>query len=268
MKLLALLLLSATSLFAGSPDYLIIGAQKAGTTALHRFLNQHPLALGPNENVPRSGEIHYFDDNFDKGEAWYQACFFEKPTPDYITGDKSPYYLFHPLVAKRVYDLYPHIKLIIVLRNPIDRAYSHYWFNVRLGNEPLKSFEKALSAETERLANEEEKFYRDPLYQSTKHRFFSYLARSRYVEQLKRWLAYFPLEQIHIVDAADLRDQPQETLNDVFAFLDLPPFDITPLPDKHKDYPPMRPETRARLKAYFQPYNQALEALLNRKFSW
>ena len=247
---------------------MIIGAQKAGTTALAHMLKQHPFVLGPTEKVDRSGEIHYFDDNFEKGEKWYKKHFFKKPSSEYVNGDRSPYYLFHPLVARRVHENYPKVKLIIVLRNPVDRAYSHYWFNIALGQEPL-SFEEALFAEPSRLEGEEARFKKDPLYKSNKHRFFSYLARSRYVEQIKHWLKFFPKEQILFIEAAELRKRPRETLHKVFSFLGLPKFDVVVSdPEKNMHYPPMDNGLRKSLEEYFKPYNAELEELLECHFNW
>lgn len=256
-------LFAMVTLTARGPDYLIVGAQKSGTTALFHLLQQHP------QIAKQSGEIHYFDLHFDKGQEWYEKRFTPFQQEGLIAGDKSPYYLFHPLVAERVFQLYPKVKIFVVLRNPVDRSYSQYWFNRRGQREVLPTFEEAIQAEAQRIAGQKERFFEDPLYHSFKYMHCSYLARSRYVEQLKEWFKFFPRAQIMIVDAEDLRHHTVETLNEAFEFLALHPFKVS---DKnaahHSVYPKMEEGTRRQLSAYFKPYNTALETLLGRKFHW
>lgn len=244
-----------------TPDFLIIGAQKAGTTALYDFIKQHPKV------VKKKLEVHFFDINFFLGVDWYQAQFAERPTPDHIIGDKSPYYMFHPYVPERVHSLYPKVKIIAILRNPVDRAYSQYWMNVRSANETL-SFEKALKAEHKRLKGENDNI-KDPTYPCRNHRRFSYLSRGIYVEQLRNWLTYFPREQLWVISSDDLRNDANTVLNQIFEFLGLPPHQISILhPDKHSQYEPMDPNLRKSLVEYYRPYNEELEKFLNMKFNW
>lgn len=245
-----------------SPNYLLIGAQKAGTTALFDYINQHPFV------VNKTDEVHFFDTHFTKGKEWYKSKFSKRPDNRYVIGDKSPYYIFHPSVPERVHSYYPGIKIIAILRNPVSRAYSQYWFNRHRNLEEL-SFKEAINAEPTRLAGEMENILADPEYSGMRYRRKSYLARGRYAEQLERWYALFPKEQIFIVDADDLRNDPQGTLNKVYAFLGLEPhaLDLSHN-DAHTDYPPMKAGMKKRLQDYFLPYNEALEALLNRKFNW
>lgn len=259
--LLCLFFLSPAPASSWAPDFLVLGAQKSGTTALYHMLIQHPLV------VKRTGELHFFDLNYRKGVEWYQSQFPEKPEPHYLAGEKSPYYLFHPLVPSRVKALYPHVKLIIVLRNPIDRAYSHYWHNVRDQRETL-SFAEALKAEPSRLAGQQKKL-QQPGYKSPSYLRYSYLARGIYVEQIQRWLNVFPREQFFIISSRDLKEQPVATMNSLFAFLGLPAYPVSyPDADNRFDYPRMNPQLREVLRAYFKPFNQQLEILLDRKFDW
>lgn len=242
---------------------MIIGAQKAGTTALFAYLNQHPKTL------QQTKEIHYYDVHYDKGKKWYRGKFPRKPNSSYIVGDKGPDYLLHPTIAQRVYNDFPKIKLIVVLRNPTDRSYSQFWFNKRRDLEPIETFEEAISREPELIAGEIEKQILDPYYVSWAHRRSGYLARSRYAEQLERWLDLFPREQLLVVDAADLRRHPQEAMNRVFAYLGLEPFVISTVDaEKNSVYPPMDPNFRQTLVDYFKPYNADLEALIGQTFDW
>jgi hypothetical protein len=242
---------------------MIIGAQKAGTTALYAYLNQHP------QNVKEMNEIHFYDVNYDKGMEWYKEKIPQKPDSSYIFGDKGPDYMLHPTIAERVYNDFPNIKLIVVLRNPVDRSYSQFWFNKRRDREPLDTFEEAIANESELIFGEIEKQIADPFYVSWRHRRSGYLARSRYVEQLARWLEFYDREQLLVVDANNLRADPQNTMNEVFAFLGLDSFTVsTENGEKNSDYPPMDPEMRKTLLEYFKPYNANLEELLGQKFNW
>ena len=139
------------------PDFLIVGVMKGGTTSLFRYLVRHPQVLPPFRK-----EIKYFDCNYINGQNWYQAHFPLKKKfvgGSKLTGEATPYYIFHPQAPMRIAEALPEAKIIILLRNPIDRAYSHYQHMVRVGREPL-SFEEAIAAEPERLAGEAEKIGR------------------------------------------------------------------------------------------------------------
>ncbi|WP_287523664.1 sulfotransferase domain-containing protein [Okeania sp. SIO2C2] len=157
---------------------MIIGAQKCGTNSLYNYLVQHPLIAASLQH-----EIHYFDLNFDKDLQWYQSQFPELE-PGIITGESSPYYLFHPLVPQRIFDIYPQIKLIILLRNPAERAISHYDHEVRLGTEKL-TLKEAIAAEQNRLKGEVEKIIQTGTYYSFNHQHYTYLARANILNNCK-----------------------------------------------------------------------------------
>jgi Sulfotransferase domain len=245
-----------------APDFLIIGAMKAGTTVLQHFIMEHPQV------AYKRGEIHFFDAVYHRGLNWYKCHLPRRLTSRHLVCDKSPYYMAHPLVPRRVHALNPDMKIIVILRNPIDRAYSHYQHNKRQEREPL-TFEEAIEKEPERLAGEVEKMKRHHTYKSSAHRRYSYLARSRYAELLKRWFAYFPKEQFFIISSNDLREKPAKIMDSVFEFLELPAFRQE---DKYRNnrhkYEPMDPATRQKLAEYFEPHNRELEELLGRKFNW
>jgi len=173
-----------TAKYRRLPDFIIIGTQKGGTSSLFSYLRQH-------SQLKLSGvkEIHFFDSNYLKGTNWYKSHFplkwvnFNKKT-----GEASPYYLFHPHVAKRVYDQCPKAKLIVMLRNPADRAYSHYMMQNKRKLDPLPTFEESIKAEDVRLIEETQKLLNNPGYKSFNHQKFSYLARGKYYSQIKKWL--------------------------------------------------------------------------------
>jgi hypothetical protein len=185
-----------------------------------------------------------------------------------ITGEATPYALFHPLAPERLLQFAPRAKLIALLRNPVDRAYSHYLLERSRGFETL-DFAAALDAEEDRLAGEEAKLALDPVYVSETHKHASYLARSDYAPQLERWLAHVPREQIFVLRSEDLFAQPKETTAQVAAFLDLEPVVDFSFPVHNRSAGPrLEPAQRARLNAHFVPKNARLEQLLGWNPGW
>jgi hypothetical protein len=255
------------------PDFLIIGAQRCGTTSMYRYLAQHP-AVAP--AVLRKG-VHYFDLQYTRGDDWYASHFPSRPYKAMLsrragqsvfTGEGSPYYLFHPAVASRVATTIPSVRLIVMLRDPISRAYSHYQHEVARGFESLP-FEDALKMEEERLAGEAERLCADPNYYSFSHQHHSYASRGVYVDQLRRWMALFPQTQILIVDSGDFFAQPERAYSDVLAFLGLRDHSLKRYPNLNAHrYDPMSDRARAFLEAVFDEPNRALNAFLARAFSW
>lgn len=201
------------------PHFLGLGVQKGGTTSLQRLLEQHP-----NVFLPRAKELHYFSLHYAKGEAWYKTHF-EEAGAKQLCGEITPYYLFHPEAHKRISQLLPQAKLIVLLRDPIDRALSQYFHSKRLGLEPLE-LEKALKAEDSRLSGADQVLvHPDGRHQS--HQENSYLSRSRYEKQLPVWQKLYPPEQLLVMRSEDLFDKPDLVWERVLKFLELP---LIPLP--------------------------------------
>ena len=252
----------ATARWRPLPGFLVIGAQKAGTTALYAYLRWHPGITGPSWK-----EVSFFDRHWWRGEAWYRGQF-PLRAGERLVGEASPSYLFHPLAPERARRLVPGVKLVALLRDPVDRAYSQYQHEVALGREPL-SFEDALAAEDDRLRGEVGRLVADPRAFSRAWWDHSYASRGRYAEQLERWLAVFPREQLLVVRTEDLGQRPAETYATILSFLGTEPHDLPEYPRVFdRDYEPMRPETRAALAATFVEPNRRLEALLGRKLGW
>ena len=216
---------------ARGPDFLILGAQKAGTSSLFNYLCEHPAV-----EQPFKKELHFFDRPavYRRGIDWYQA-FFPKTSNagggiKSITGEGTPYYLYHPRVPALVARHFPKAKLIAILRNPADRAYSHYQMVVRRGTQEKLSFEDAIDAESERLDGVTERMLADDNYESAAHIHFSYLARGRYAEQLMRWAEYFPREQMLVLESDCLRNEQAATLAKVYEFLGIGPWEVSTQP--------------------------------------
>jgi hypothetical protein len=270
---------TATSALRCLPDFLIIGAHRAGTTSLYTALLQHPCVL---PNFPRLQHIkgvRYFDQHFHRGTAWYLSHF---PTvacrnstgrlrgSPMLAGEASPYYLFHPLAADRAAALLPHAKLIVLLRNPIDRAYSHWRRERRDGSERLSTFAEALAAEPERLAGEEERICADDRYYSYAHENWSYLTQSLYLTPLRRWLERFPREQVFIESTERFLADPHGVYNRVLAFLGLPPCRLrnTRLLNAVPADAALPEHVRTELRERLTVHNRQLESYLSIEFRW
>ena len=268
----------ATSASRAHPDFLIIGAKRGGTTSLIKYLQLHPAILPMWPTVENNKKTHYFDRNYHRSDAWYRAHFPSNRQREHVerrlgvrplTGEAAPYYMFHPLVLEHVLETKPDMKVLVLLRDPVDRVWSHYNERRQAGTETL-GFEDALEAESGRLAGEEDRIRRDPRYYSVRHDFGSYLARGRYLEHLGPWLdAFEPSGRIHVIRSEDMYAEPQETLGSVHEFLGLP---VVPPPAPHRyNYAPAgRPDssTEAWLADYYRPHVEALEHRLERQFHW
>jgi hypothetical protein len=250
------------------PDFLVIGAMRAGTTSLHDLIGSHPQVA---EAIRK--EVHFFDLNFERGPDWYRAHF---PRAEMlrrtgrITGETSPYYLFHPAAPARAAGLLPDARIIAVLRHPVDRAYSHYWHTVRHGVEPLV-FEAALAREVDRLEKDEPRFIEAPRYSGLVHQHHSYRSRSIYADQLARWLDRYPRSQVLVLEQRRFFADPRAGSRRLFDFLglDLEPHSaLSPGRLNEADYPPLAPETRRDLLAFFAPHNARLFELLGESFDW
>jgi len=257
------------------PDFIIIGAQRCGTTSLYDYICMHPSVLKALRK-----EVHFFDFTYKYGIDYYLA-FFPSKLSSYIykqitgrtiiTGEASPYYLFHPDVPRRMAKYLPKVKLIVLLRNPVDRAFSHYHHERRTGRETL-SFEEAIELEEERLKGEEERLLNDEGYISYNHIRFAYLRRGIYHEQIRRWLMYYPKEQLLILRSEDLFSRTEEIVLKTLEFINVrsegSQLDMDYKIDSSVHSHRMNPATRSKLVEFYRPHNRKLEEMLGRKFDW
>ncbi len=253
------------------PDYVIIGAMRCGTSRFYGLLTRHP-------HIKRAAakELHYFDqpERFEKGLEWYRKCF---PPPEWqdghrtITGEATPMYLFHPRVPERMAQAVPEARLIVLLRNPVDRAYSQYHRSARNGLED-RSFQETVEEELASLAGAEPSGHgrsRDDSEESA----YNQLARGIYVDQLVRWREFFGKEQMLVIKSEDFFKDAVGTLELTQDFLGLPrqQFELPARKTTRKptyEYEPMDPALRQQLEAFFEPHNQRLYDYLGRDFGW
>lgn len=261
------------------PDYLIVGAKRAGTTSLFNYLVRHPGVLQMFPQVRGTKSTDFFFPGSGRSERWYRSHF---ATERYrrrrarelgyrpLSGEASPYYVWDPRIAPVVRAAAPDVRAILLLREPVRRAWSHYQERVQNGVEPL-SFRDALDAEEERLAGVRERMAADPTYYSTAFDFHSYRSRGDYLPQIRNWLEHFPAEQLLVLRAEDLYGDTQTTFDQVCDFLRLPRIEMPTRSSfnatwRTRDLPPEA--EAAELAEWFAPRNAALEEFLGRDLGW
>ncbi len=255
------------------PDFLVVGSTKCGTTSLHGWLTAHPYVAETKK------EIHFFNQNYYRGTDWYR-CYFPRAEEgerfraehgrDRLVGEATASYLAHYWTPSRMARLLPEARLIVCLRNPVERAYSQYHYFRRRGTEPLERFSDAVASEEARLKGEEAREINDPHFHSWRVYRWGYTRTSRYAEHLERWLKVFPREQILFLNFdTEFAVDPRGTLARVHDYLGLPPRDTGPLPTLNAgEYEPMDGPTRERLTEYFRPHNRRLYEMTGIDFGW
>lgn len=256
------------------PDFVVIGAMRGGTTQFYMLLTRHPLI-----KRAASKELHFFDDpdRYARGIEWYRGCFpppAQKNGHETITGEATPRYLLDPLAPGRMAKMVPDAKLFVLLRNPIDRAYSQYTRWARRGID-VPTFEEAVEEELAWMADEEANPPAEevPPGAGRGERRFYQLERGIYADQLARWRQFFGEGQMLVTKSEDFYARPADILKQAQDFLGLPYREIK-LPPRTTSrktevrYEPMDPATRERLGAFFEPHNRRLYELLGRDFGW
>ncbi|MFC4587243.1 sulfotransferase [Sphaerisporangium corydalis] len=257
------------------PSFLIVGGQRCGTTSLYRALAQHPLILKP---LLRKG-VHYFDTAYGKGESWYRAHFPLKATAHRLERrhgmrplafESSPYYLFHPLAGYRIARDLPGAKLIALVRDPVERAYSAHAHELARGFESEPSFERAIELEPDRLYGERERLCDEPFGMSHAHRHHAYVSRGQYAEQLARLEPLVGPGRLLVIDSGRFFTSPECVYDQVLEFLGLPRLG-DPVFDRHNARPrpvDMPESLRQSLSDHFAPWDHKLELWLGGRPSW
>jgi hypothetical protein len=254
------------------PSFLIVGVQRCGTTTMYRLLSDHPDVRRPTI----SKGIGYFDRRYEKGPRWYRAQFPVSSLAGRLGRDGRPpvsfessgYYCYHPLAAGRIARDLPQIKLVVLVRDPVERAYSAYKHELARGFE-TETFERALALEPERLAGEVERMLTDPTYESFSHRHHSYVARGQYAEQIVRLHEAVGKDAVYVIDADHFFADPGAEFAALTEWLGL----TWRAPDSVQRWnarpgEPIPAAIRRRLLDHFEPHDAALAELTGRMPSW
>ena len=255
------------------PSFLVVGAQRSGTTSMYRALSQHPAVL---KAVLHKG-VHYFDVHYDEPFAWYRSHFPLQLSAARVrrrtgvpaqTFESSPYYMFHPLAPERIERDLPGVKLLVLLRDPVERAFSAHAHELARGFE-TEPFERALELEESRLHGEYERLLADPGYLSHHHQHNGYVARGHYIDYLEPLAERFGRERLHVVDSHDFFTRPEPVYDAVLDFLELPRAEY-PAFDQHNARPrsSMPEHLEQRLRAHFAPYDERLADWWGQTPSW
>lgn len=265
----------ATSSVRPVPDFLIVGAKRGGTTSLFNYLLRHPGVLGLFPQARGKKSTDFFFKEQHRGDRWYRSHFHTRGYRALLErrlgyrpvgGEASPYYVWDPRVAGLARAVAPDLKAILLLRDPVERAWSHYQERRENGVEPL-SFTDALTAEEDRTDGELDRMLADPDYYSSAHDWYSYRARGVYLPQVRNWHASFPREQLLVLRSEDMYADAEKTFDDVCCFLGLPPVPMltTRTFNASSARSTVPTEAREELAAYYAPHNDALEKYLGRK---
>jgi hypothetical protein len=274
---------TTTSHWRPMPDFLLIGGKRAGSTSLFFALgeNPHVLPLFPSaRHLPKRADskgVHYFDSEYLRSDAWYRG---HMPTAwareraahrlggPVVVGEGSPYYLFHPFAPVRAYSRMPEAKIVVILRDPVMRCYSHWKEQTRNGVETLP-FPAALAAEESRLDGELERMAADSRYRSFAHENQSYAAQSDYGTMLPAWVDRFSSERVLVLLSEDFYREPQSVVDAAADFLQIPRSPLTSdtvwnaAPGRELD-----PHIASELAERFQDTREYVEKLLQREVPW
>jgi hypothetical protein len=255
------------------PNLLIAGGQRCGTTSMYRALAQHPDVFKPTFHKG----VHFFDVHYDRGLDWYRAHFPLQATVDRrqrrrgpipAVFESSPYYGFHPLAGQRIASDLPGVRLLVLIRDPVERAYSAHAHELARGYE-TEPFERALELEDSRVAGEEERLVADPHYVSHAHQHQAYVRRGQYIDLLRRLEGLVGRDRLHVVDSHRFFTEPERVFPEVLDFLGLPA-----VPGIRFEQHNARPRSslgdtvRRRLDEHFRPYDDALAGWLGWTPSW
>lgn len=258
----------ATSFGRPMPSFMILGTQRGGTSSLYKYLEGHP-----DLDASIRKETEYFSRRFSESEGWYRAHFgFAIGVGRRLAFEATPDYLFYPRTPERVAEHLPDGRFVVLLRDPVERAYSHYRHMSRLGFEEL-SFDDALAAEEERIRSDEVKLDRDPTFFCRDLLRFSYAARGRYADQLERWFEVSDPARFLVLRSEDLFDDPAAVLADVTEFLGVRAwrprsfqnFSREPIDSTGR---PISPSASSFLRRTLEPQVHRLEVLLGRSMDW
>jgi hypothetical protein len=256
------------------PSFLICGGQRCGTTSLYRALAAHPAVL---KAVLHKG-VHYFDTGYHRGPSWYRGHFPLRRTADRVaeqlgvapqTFESSPYYMYHPHAMPRIARDLPDVRLVVLVRDPVERAYSQHAHELARGFESETSFARALASEPARLRGQHQRMLDDPAYYSYAHQHHAYRERGEYTRYLEQMAGLVGRDRIHVVESERFFADPEPAYDGVLDFLGLPRLGY-PAFERHNARPRTILDDRVRrdLTSHYAPYDEALVPWLGRPPSW
>jgi hypothetical protein len=254
------------------PTMLIAGGQRCGTTTLFKALSEHPSFVGP---TLRKG-VHYFDLHYDRSIDWYRAHFPTRTSLEslqhrngdpIVVGESSPYYMWHPLAPDRIARALPGVRVIVLLRDPVERAYSAHAHELARGFE-VEPFEQALELESQRLAGQEEALRSGQLARSKAHQHLAYVARGEYITQLERLEAAIGRDNLLVLDSADFWAEPDQNWPSVTAFLGLSDHPVSLAQHNARSRSAMSDRLRGELEDHYLPFDDRLSRWWGRTPSW
>lgn len=258
------------------PDYFVVGTKRGGTTSLWNWLDAHPQVLSMFPRVRGLKSPEFFFDEGARGERWYRSHFHTRTYRSIhtrlrggaVNGEASPYYMYGPHIPRQLARSAPEARIIVLLRNPVERAYSHFWERTGRGVETL-SFAEALAAEERRTARARLRVEADPSCYEPAYDYFSYRHRGIYLPQLQRIHDSFPAEQVLLLRSEDLYADPQAAFDSTCEFLGIS-HHLIGSPSRHNEIrrDPMDPQVRQQLAEFYAPHNAELEAYLGRRLGW
>tara|TARA_B110000037_G_C17086760_1_gene492257 strand:+ start:62 stop:1090 length:1029 start_codon:yes stop_codon:yes gene_type:complete len=236
-------------------DFIIMGVQRGGTTSLSQNLSNHPdIYLDKNKN-PEIAEVHFFDLNWQKGIQWYKKQFNYKYK---LVGEKTPDLINLDYTFPLIQSVNPYVKLIVVLRNPIERAYSAWKLNVK--RDEKRTFQKAIEYEIEHKKDENKTFFTIAT---------NYLQRGLYFKQIETLLKWFPKQNILILLSHHIQENPQNEYNKIYTFLNIPPTKQNfTIEHQSEDTSKINKKLYNNLIKYYKEDVNNLEKLLNLKTNW
>jgi hypothetical protein len=257
------------------PSFLICGGQRCGTTSLYRALASHPGVI---KAVLHKG-VHYFDVGYGRGMRWYRGHFPLQRHADRVTRrlgvpaqtfESSPYYMYHPHAVARIAADLPGVRIVVLVRDPVERAYSQHAHEVARGFEPERDFERALALEPVRLRGVREHLLANPLDYNFSHQHHAYRSRGQYIEHLEPMASLIGRERIHVVDSGAFFTDPEPAYDAVVDFLGLPRVTAYPPFERHNARPRagLSEPVRAALAEHYAPYDARLADWLGRRLSW
>ena len=255
------------------PSFLICGGQRCGATWLYRALAAHPTVLTP---TPHPG-VHYFDNGYHRGIGWYRAHFPLRRAARRVRAEygvpaqafeSTPYYLYHPHAPARIGDDLPWVRLIVLVRDPVERAYAQFAYARARGWEPEDSFARALESEPERLRGHHDRLARDPFAYSFAHQHRAYRAHGEYVRYLEAFASYVDRRRILVVDSGLCFTDPAAVYGSVLDFLRLPRLGEPPRRPRTPRPAPIPEPLRRELAEYYAPWDERLADWLGAPVSW